>query len=127
MIGNYVLSAGHADAYYNSAKKVQALMRDEFIEAFKSVDVLFGPVSPTPAFKFGQVTGLEMDLQDYFTASANLTGIPALALPCGFTSSNLPVGFQLFGPDLSEELLYQTAYAYECTTSWHTMHPGGYE
>lgn len=126
MIGNYVLSAGHADAYYNSAKKVQALMREEFLKAFATVDVLFAPVSPTPAFKFNAMSGLEMDLQDYFTAPANLTGIPALAVPCGFTSNNLPVGFQLFGPDLSEALLYQTAYAYEQQTPWYTMHPMRY-
>jgi aspartyl-tRNA(Asn)/glutamyl-tRNA(Gln) amidotransferase subunit A len=126
MIGNYVLSAGHADAYYNSAKKVQALMREEFLKAFEMVDVLFAPVSPTPAFKFNSISGLEMDLQDYFTAPANLTGVPALAVPCGFTKSNLPVGFQLLGPDLSEALLYQIAYAYEQQTTWHTMHPTKY-
>lgn len=125
LIGNYVLSAGHADQYYESAKKVQALMRAEFLEAFKHVDVLFAPTSPTTAFKFGAFdqNRLAMDLQDYFTASANLTGIPALAVPCGFTSEKLPIGFQLIGPDLSEALLFETAHAYEQSTPWHTMHP----
>jgi aspartyl-tRNA(Asn)/glutamyl-tRNA(Gln) amidotransferase subunit A len=125
LIGNYVLSAGHADQYYQSAKKVQALMRTEFLESFKKVDLLFSPVSPTPAFKFGAYdqNRLAMDLQDYFTASANLTGIPALAVPCGFTKEKLPTGFQLIGPDLSEALLFETAYAYEQSTPWHTMHP----
>lgn len=125
LIGNYVLSAGHADQYYQSAKKVQSMMRAEFLEAFKSVDLLFSPVNPTPAFKFGTFDDnrLAMDLQDYFTASANLVGIPAVSVPCGFTSEKLPIGFQLIGPDLSEGLILQTAYAYEQITPWHMMHP----
>lgn len=125
MIGNYVLSAGFADQYYNSAKKVQALLRAQILEAFKSVDVLFAPVSPTPAFGLGSFTDntFMLDLQDYFTAAANLAHIPALALPCGFTKAQMPIGFQLMGPDLSEELLFQAAYAYEQSTPWHTMHP----
>lgn len=125
MIGNYVLSAGFADQYYNSAKKVQALLREQVLEAFKSVDVLFAPVSPTPAFKLGSFADntFMLDLQDYFTAAANLAHIPALALPCGFTKEQMPIGFQLMGPDLSEELLFQTAYAYEQCTPWHTMFP----
>lgn len=125
LIGNYVLSAGHADEYYGNAKKVQALMRAEFLHAFSQVDLLFAPVSPAPAFKFGAFADnpLQMDLQDYFTSAANLTGIPAVALPCGFSPEGLPLGFQLMGPDFSEGLLFQTAYAYEQATPWHTMHP----
>ncbi len=129
MIGNYVLSVGHADAYYNNAKMVQRLMRAEFLKTFQDVDLLVMPTHPIPAFKFGafDVDKLQMDLQDYFTCSANLTGIPALGIPCGFTKDQLPIGFQLVGPDLSEELLLQTAYAYEQATAWHTMHPKGFE
>ena len=125
LIGNYVLSVGHADAYYNSAKIVQGLMRQEFLNAFKEVDLLFAPVSAAPAFKFGAYAknSIQMDLQDYFTAPANLAGIPALAVPCGFTKDKLPIGFQLIGPDLSEADLYQAAYAYEQRTPWHTMVP----
>ncbi len=125
LVGNYVLSVGHADAYYKSAKIVQAAMREEFLRAFKEVDLLFSPVSPMPAFKFNafKASSLEMDLQDYFTASNNLTGTPALALPCGFTKDKLPIGFQLIGPELSEADIYQAAYAYEQATPWHTMHP----
>ncbi len=123
LIGNYVLSAGHAEQYYQSAKKVQSMLRAQFLEAFKDVDLLFSPVSPTPAFKFGQVTGLELDLQDYFTAPANLVGIPALSVPCGFTKEGLPVGLQLFGPDLSEGLLYQTGFAYEQVTGFYKRYP----
>jgi len=125
IIGNYVLSAGHADEYYKRAKHVQSLMREQFLEAFKSVDVLFAPVSPIPAFKFDAfgVDSLAMDLQDYFTCPANLTGLPALAVPCGFTKAKLPTAFQLYGPDLSEKLLFETGYAYEQATPWHTKHP----
>lgn len=125
MIGNYVLSAGHAARYYESAKKVQSLMRAEFLEAFKECHVLFSPVTPTAAFKFGAFADnrLAMDLQDYFTAASNLTGTPALSVPCGFTSESLPVGFQLLGPDLSEALLYQVAYAYEQRTRWFEQTP----
>lgn len=125
LIGNYVLSAGHADAYYMSAKKVQGMMRHEFVQAFQSVDLLFSPVAPAGAFTFGAFDAdkLKMDLQDYFTASANLTGLPALVVPCGMTKTKLPIGLQLIGPELSEELLYQTAYAYEQVTQWHTLRP----
>ena len=129
LIGNYVLSVGHADQFYNSAKIVQGLIRDEFNRAFKDVDLLFMPGAPIPAFKFGAygTNSIEMDLQDYFTGSINLAGIPALSVPCGFTKNMLPIGFQLVGPDLSEAELYQAAYAYEQSTPWHTMHPQNYE
>lgn len=125
LIGNYVLSAGHAAQFYESAKTVQALMREEFLASFKEVDLLFAPVSPAPAFKFGAFAqnALELDLQDYFTAAANLTGLPAIAIPCGFTKDKLPIGFQLMGPELSEADLFQAAHAYEQSTPWHKMHP----
>lgn len=125
LVGNYVLSVGHADAFYNSAKIVQARMRQEFLDAFKEVDVLFCPTSAAPAFAFGAFNEnrIQMDLQDYFTAPANLTGLPALAVPCGFTKDHMPIGFQLMGPDLSESALFQAAYAYEQATQWHTMQP----
>ncbi len=129
LIGNYALSVGHADQFYNSAKIVQGLMRDELNKAFKEVDLLFGPVTPIAAFKFGEIglESIEMDLQDYFTSPSNLTGTPALSVPCGFTKSMLPIGFQLMGPDLSEGQLFQAAYAYEQATPWHTMHPQNYK
>lgn len=125
LVGMYVLSAGHANEYYKAAKKVQALMRHEYDKALKDVDLLFSPVSPTPAFKIGEFkdNSLALDLQDYFTASNNLTGTPALAVPCGFTQSGLPMGFQLMGPEFSEAEIYKAAYAYEQSTPWHTMHP----
>ena len=128
LIGNYVLSAGHADAFYNNAKKAQMIMRQEFIKIFEEVDVLLAPTHPAPAFAFGAFAHnkLQMDLQDYFTCVANIVGIPALALPCGFSKEKLPIGMQLIGPHLSEELLFQVADAYEQQTSWHLQHPQEY-
>jgi len=128
LVGNYVLSVGHAGEYYDNAKRVERLMRREYVEAFKDVDMLVMPTHPIPAFKFGafDVDKLQMDLQDYFTCSMNITGIPAISVPCGFTSQNLPIGFQLVGPHLSEDLLFQTAHAYEQKTTWHTRNPKGF-
>jgi len=124
LIGNYVLSAGHAAQYYESACKVRRLMRKEFTDHFTKVDLLFAPVAAAPAFKIGEFAKdpLQMDLQDYFTCSANLAGIPAVNFPCGFVD-NMPIGYQLMGPDLSEGLIFQTGYAYEQATDWHKQHP----
>ncbi len=129
MVGNYVLSAGYADQYYNKAKAVQNLMRQEFHDVLQDVDLLFAPVHAAPAFKFGAFDQdkLQMDLQDYYTAPANLTGVPAISVPCGFTKAGLPIGFQLIGSHLSEPLLFQTAHAYEQATPWHTMHPPAFK
>ena len=125
LVGNYTLSAGHQDEYYGSAKKVQQLIRDEFTETFKHVDLLLMPTHAIVPFKFGAYAdnALALDLQDYFTCPVNLAGLPAISIPCGFTKENLPIGYQLIGPHLSEELLYQIAHAYEQKTPWHTMHP----
>lgn len=124
LLGNFVLSAGHADQYYVSACKVRNMMRSEFLETLSRVDLLFAPVSPTVPFKVGAFAGnpLAMDLLDYFTCPINLAKIPAVSVPCGFVN-NLPISFQLIGRDFSEALIYQTAYAYEQQTPWHTMHP----
>lgn len=120
LVGNYVLSAGHADEFYQSAKKVQNLIRSDFVNIFKDYDILISPVHPAPAFKFGAFDQdkLQMDLQDYFTCFVNLAGLPALSIPCGFSKENLPIGFQLIGPHLSEDLLYKIAYAYEKEHEW---------
>lgn len=125
MVGNYVLSAGHASDYYTNAKMVQRLIRHEFFKAYKDVDLLIMPTHPEPAFKLGafDLDKLTMDLQDYYTCPVNLAGIPAISMPCGFTKEKLPIGFQLWGPHLSEGLLYQVAYAYEQATPWHSEHP----
>jgi len=125
MLGNYVLSAGHTGEFYANAKIVQQLIRQEFIDMFKKVDLLLMPTQSVPAFTFGafDVDKLQMDLQDYFTCPMNLAGIPAISLPCGFTKNKLPIGFQLVGPHLSEELILQAANVYEQDTPWHTMNP----
>jgi aspartyl-tRNA(Asn)/glutamyl-tRNA(Gln) amidotransferase subunit A len=128
LVGNYVLSAGHAAAFYEKACAVQQLMRAEFESLFKKVDLLVMPTHPAPAFKFGafDVDKLQMDLQDYFTCFANLTGIPAISVPCGFSSENLPIGFQLVGPWLGDEQLLKVAHAYQNATDWHKRTPAGY-
>src|SRR4029079_13320781 len=119
------LSAGHADQYYNKACDVRRLMRHECLQALNTVDLLFMPVTAAPAFKFGAFDDnrLQMDLQDYFTAPARLTWLPALAVPCGVTKrggplrdESLPIGFQLMGAALSESLLYHVGHAYELST-----------
>lgn len=125
IVGNYVLSSGHSGEFYENAKKVQRLMRCEITDTFKNVDVIIMPTHSTPAFKLGtyDASKLQIDLQDYFTCPVNITGVPAISVPCGITKNNLPIGFQIIGPHLSEELLYKVAYAFEHITQWHTMRP----
>lgn len=125
MIGNYVLSAGYAAKFYHNAQKVQSLIRKDFAKAFEKVDLLIMPSQACPAFEFGKFDNnkLQMDLQDYFLCPANLAGVPAISIPCGFVQDKLPVGFQLIGPHLSEQLLFQVGHAYQQLTDWHTRHP----
>jgi aspartyl-tRNA(Asn)/glutamyl-tRNA(Gln) amidotransferase subunit A len=129
LIGNYALSAGHADAYYERAKRIQSALQVSTQDLLKSVDLLFMPTSPAGAFALGAFADdpLAMDLQDYFTALANLVGMPALQIPGGFTSNGLPVGFQLMGPALSEPLLLAAAHVYQQHTDWHQRVPTGYQ
>lgn len=127
LVGNFVLSAGHADQFYTKARLVRDAMHADCLQALKECDVLFMPTAPSGAFKFNAFkNSFHMDLQDYFTVHANLTGLPCISVPCGFTKEQLPVGFQLMGPALSESTLLQAAYAYEQATPWHTMHPQNY-
>ncbi|MGB8468333.1 MAG: Asp-tRNA(Asn)/Glu-tRNA(Gln) amidotransferase subunit GatA [Candidatus Babeliales bacterium] len=128
MIGNYVLSAGHADDFYGGAQKVQQLIRQEYAQIFKTIDCLFTPTTPTTAFRFGAFDSdkLQMDLQDYFTCPVNLAGIPAVSVPCGMGNNNLPIGMQLIGPHLSEGLLLRVADAFEQATPWHTYKPSNF-
>jgi len=124
IVGNYVLSAGYAGQFYEKANMVRAMIRADFVKAFKNIDLLVMPTHSIPAFKFGEfdVDKLAMDLQDSFTCSANLAHIPAISVPCGFTSDKLPIGLQLVGPDFSEELLFQVGHAYEQATDWHKQY-----
>lgn len=125
MIGNYVLSAGHAGKYYHNAKLVQRLIRKEFNDIFQDVDLVLIPSQAAPAFKFGAYdeNKLQMDLQDYFTAGLNLAGIPGMSIPCGFTKEGMPIGMQLVGPHVSEQLLFKVGHAYQQATDWHMRHP----
>jgi aspartyl-tRNA(Asn)/glutamyl-tRNA(Gln) amidotransferase subunit A len=126
MLGTFALSAGYADQYYNQALKVRRLIRNDFDAAFKEVDVLLGPTSPTAAFRLGERTAdpLAMYLSDIYTITANLAGIPGLSVPCGFTTSGLPIGLQLLAPAFAEETLLRTARVFERATDWHTRRPG---
>jgi aspartyl-tRNA(Asn)/glutamyl-tRNA(Gln) amidotransferase subunit A len=121
MLGSYVLSAGYYDAYYLKAMKVRTKLREDFDNAFAEVDAILAPVSPTPAFKIGEKANdpLQMYLEDIYTVAANLAGIPGLALPCGFTKSGLPLGFQLLGPRFGEDTLFDLGEMYQKETDWH--------
>lgn len=120
MLGTYVLSAGYYDAYYLKAQKVRSRLIEDFENAFDKVDAILAPVSPTPAFKLGEKNAdpLKMYLADIFTASANLAGIPGLAVPSGFNSEKLPLGFQLLGPRFSEPVLFELGKLYEKETGY---------
>jgi aspartyl-tRNA(Asn)/glutamyl-tRNA(Gln) amidotransferase subunit A len=125
MLGNYALSAGYYDAYYLKALKVRRLIRNDFDRAFETCDMLLSPVTPTPAFKIGELIDdpLAMYLSDIYTISANLAGLPGIALPAGQSDSGLPIGFQLLGPPFSEEKLLRAARMFERQTPWHTKRP----
>jgi aspartyl-tRNA(Asn)/glutamyl-tRNA(Gln) amidotransferase subunit A len=114
MVGTYALSAGYYEAYYGRAMKVRTLIRQDFEKAFEKVDLLLSPVSPTPAFKVGEKIEdpIAMYLSDIYTVTANLAGIPAFSLPCGFTSDGLPVGLQLSARQFQEATILRFAYAY---------------
>jgi aspartyl-tRNA(Asn)/glutamyl-tRNA(Gln) amidotransferase subunit A len=125
MLGTYTLSSGYYDAYYKKAQQVRTLLKRDFDEAFKTVDLILTPTTPTAAFKKGEKTDdpLQMYLADIFTISVNLAGVPAISIPCGYTSNNLPIGLQLIGKHFDEEILLQAAYAYEQATGWHKRRP----
>lgn len=125
MLGTYSLSAGYYEAFYKKAMQVRTLVKEDFEEAFKKVDIIIAPVAPTPPFKVGEKVGdpIAAYLTDVYSAPINLAGIPALAIPCGFTSNNLPIGMQLIGPQLSEDLLLRTGYVYQQVTDWHKRRP----
>lgn len=129
LMGNYVLSSKHQDAYYKKANHVRAMIRAEFEEAFKDVDLLISPTASTLPFKIGKACQdpVKMYLSDYFTVPNCITGNPALSIPCGFSKEGLPIGFQFIGPRMSEELIYKVAYAFEQSTDYHMKTPKGFE
>jgi aspartyl-tRNA(Asn)/glutamyl-tRNA(Gln) amidotransferase subunit A len=125
MLGTFALSAGYYDAYYNKALQARKLIRQDFEVAFAQADVLACPTAPTPAFRLGERLDdpLQMYLADVYTTAANLAGIPAISIPCGFSAEGLPIGLQLLAPLFGEALLLQAARIYERETDWHTRRP----
>lgn len=127
MLGTYALSSGYYDAYYVRALQVRALIKRDFDEAFARCDVIACPTSPVPAFRIGEKSGdpLQLYLCDVFTVTANIAGIPAISIPCGFAAGEkpLPIGLQLLGPAFSEDKLLRVARMYEAATDWHQRTP----
>jgi aspartyl-tRNA(Asn)/glutamyl-tRNA(Gln) amidotransferase subunit A len=124
MLGAYALSAGYYDAYYGRAQRVRTLVRRDFQQAFERVDVIAAPTTPGVAFKFGEKEDpLQMYLNDMFTIPGNLSGLPGVSIPAGFTMAGLPIGLQLIGRAFDEAALLRVAHAYERATPWHTRKP----
>lgn len=128
MLGSYVLAAGYYDAYYKQAQKVRALVTRDFTNAYTKVDCIVTPTAPTPAFKFGEKTSdpLAMYLEDIYTVSANIAGIPGLSVPCGFVErdgKSLPVGLQILGKHFDDATVLRVGHQYEQATDWHTVKP----
>ncbi len=114
ILGTYVLSAGYRDAYYNKAQKVRTLIKKEFEEAFKKVDIIITPTTPTPAFKIGEKKNpLSMYLSDIYTTPASLAGLPAISVPC-IEVKGLPVGLQIIGPQFYDEIIFNVAKQFNC-------------
>ncbi len=121
MLGNFVLSSGYFDAYYNKALKVKGLIVKAFAEAYTKYDFLLGPVAPTTALPIGQGLSdpLKMYLGDIYTVMVNIAGLPSLALPCGYDSNNMPIGMQLIGNSFDEKTILSAGAAYQSVTDWH--------
>ncbi len=127
LVGTYALSAGYYDAYYRKAQQIRRLIQQDFIEAFKQVDVIAGPTSPSPAFKFGekQTDPVAMYLEDIYTIAVNLAGLPGMSVPAG-TINDMPVGLQLVGNYFDEARLLNVAHRFQVATDWHEQNPAGY-
>jgi aspartyl-tRNA(Asn)/glutamyl-tRNA(Gln) amidotransferase subunit A len=125
MLGTYALSSGYYDAYYLKALKVRNLIRGDFTTAFEKVDCLMMPVSPSTAFKVGEKTTdpLQMYLEDIYTISANLAGVPGISIPAGFDSKGLPIGLQILAENFAEEKIMRIARMYEKQTDFRTKKP----
>jgi aspartyl-tRNA(Asn)/glutamyl-tRNA(Gln) amidotransferase subunit A len=126
LLGTYALSSGYYEAYYLKAQKVRTRIREDFDAAFKKCDFIATPTSPTPAFRIGErmADPLSMYLSDVYTIPANLAGLPAISVPCGFTEGGLPIGLQILAKAFDEETLFRAAYAFEQATDWHKRKPG---
>jgi len=128
LMGTYALSTGYYDAYYIKAQKIRRLISDDFKNALTGVDVIMGPVTPTPAFGIGEKIAdpIEMYLSDIYTIAINLAGLPALSIPAGFIN-DLPVGLQIIGNYFTEDRLLNIAHQYQQVTDWHQHTPKGFE
>jgi len=128
LVGTYALSAGYYDAYYSKAQKVRRLIKQDFVDAFQGVDLVLGPTAPSPAFKFGEKTTdpVAMYLEDIYTLSTNLAGLPGLSLPCGFVDGK-PVGLQLIGNYFAEAQLLNAAHQFQQATDFHQQTAPGIE
>ena len=124
LIGAYVLSHGYYDAYYLQAQRIRRLIANDFVEAFKSCDVIMGPTSPSIAFKLGEKAAdpVQMYLSDIYTIAVNLAGLPGMSIPCGL-AEELPVGLQLIGNYFDEARLLNVAHRFQQATDWHTRRP----
>ena len=127
MVGTYALSAGYYDAYYLKAQKIRRLIKNDFVSAFDEVDVILGPTTPNPAWKLGEKSAdpVSAYLEDIYTITANLAGIPGLSMPAGFVDG-LPVGVQLLAPYFQEARLLNVAHQYQQVSDWHTRTPAGF-
>ncbi len=125
ILGTYVLSSGYYDAFYLRAQKVRTLIRQDFLNAYKEVDAILTPTSPTPAFKKGERSSnpLAMYLSDVYTIGVNLAGLPGVSIPCGFTKAGLPIGLQVIGQPFQEAEMLSIAHAYEKEHDWNFKHP----
>ncbi len=127
MIGTYVLSHGYYDAYYVQAQKIRRLISHDFEQAFSQCDLIMGPTTPSTAFKMGEKTQdpVQMYLNDIYTASVNLAGLPAMSIPAGFDGAGLPVGLHIVAPYLQEARLVQAAHKFQQVSDYHLRRPGG--
>jgi aspartyl-tRNA(Asn)/glutamyl-tRNA(Gln) amidotransferase subunit A len=128
LVGTYVLSHGYYDAYYLKAQQVRRLIAQDFARALTQCDVIVGPTTPTAAFPIGAKADdpVQMYLNDIFTIAANLTGMPAMSIPCGFTSDALPIGLQIQGNYFDEARILNVAHRYQQATDWHLRVPPGF-
>jgi aspartyl-tRNA(Asn)/glutamyl-tRNA(Gln) amidotransferase subunit A len=124
LLGTYALSAGYYGRYYLKALKVRTLIKEDFLRAFKDVDLLASPTMPIPAFKIGERINdpLSLYMADVFTVPINLAGVPAVSIPCGF-AGRLPIGLQLMGPHFGEATVLRAAQAFEAATPFHKARP----
>ena len=126
LVGTYVLSHGYYDAYYLKAQQVRRLIADDFARAYAQCDVIMGPTAPSPAFRLGAKSDdpVQMYLNDIFTVAGNLTGAPAMSIPCGFDRHGLPIGVQIQANYFAEAKLLNVAHMFQQATDWHARAPG---